>query len=153
MPEGRTGRREFLANLVLGFAGLLGLGLLAERLLEFLYPIVPPEQEVEIAVARRDAIPPGGGTVVHLPSGHVAIEDVNGEIRAFSAVCTHLGCIIKWQPSADHTWFCPCHKGTYDREGRVVSGPPPRPLVKLPASVRDGVVYVKTKVRPPVSQA
>jgi cytochrome b6-f complex iron-sulfur subunit len=108
---------------------------------------VPPEEQVELAVAREDAIAAGGGTVVHLPFGHVALENVNGEIRAFSAVCTHLGCIIKWQPAADHAWFCPCHKGKYDREGKVVAGPPPRPLARLPVSVRDGTVFVKMKIR------
>lgn len=108
---------------------------------------MPPEEQVELAVAREDAIAAGGGTVVHLPFGHVALENVNGEIRAFSAVCTHLGCIIKWQPAADHTWFCPCHKGKYDREGKVVAGPPPRPLARLPVSVRDGTVFVKMKIR------
>jgi cytochrome b6-f complex iron-sulfur subunit len=136
-----------MANVALALAGALGFGLFAERLLAFLYPIVPPEEQVELAVAREDAIPVGGGTVVHLPYGHVALENANGEIRAFSAVCTHLGCIIKWQPASDHTWFCPCHKGKYDREGKVVAGPPPRPLARLPVSVRDGTVYVKMKIR------
>ena len=132
-------------------AGVLGFGLLAERLFAFLSPIVPPEQEVELAVARQDAV--GPGTVVHLPFGHVALENVNGEIRAFSAVCTHLGCIIKWQPTNDSKWFCPCHKGRYDAEGRVVAGPPPRPLTRLPVSVRDGTVFVKMKIRPQVPVA
>lgn len=143
------GRREFLANAVLVIASLLGLGSLAARFLSFLYPVVPPAQEIEVAVAARDAIPANGGVVVHSPAGHVALEDAGGEIRAFSAVCTHLGCIIKWQPGMKHVWFCACHNGMYDRRGKVVGGPPPRPLDPLPVAVRDGQVFVRLKVRPP----
>ena len=147
------GRREFLANLVLGVAGLLTLGGFASRFFAFLYPVVPPEQLVEVPAASRDQIPRNGGMVVSLPVGHVALVDADGELRAFSAVCTHLGCIVKWQPDGGHVWYCPCHKGTYDREGRVVSGPPPRPLQRYGVAVRDGKVYVKLPYRPPVLPA
>ena len=153
-PEGSErpiGRRAFLANLVLGVAGLLGLGLLGERFLAFLYPVVPPEQEVEFDVLARDAIPAGGGIIAHTPLGHIALSDEGGEVRAFSAVCTHLGCIVKYQPGPGRAWYCPCHKGTYATDGRVVSGPPPRPLLRLPVAVREGRVFVKLRVRPPAS--
>jgi cytochrome b6-f complex iron-sulfur subunit len=155
VEEGKRpgGRREFLANLVLGVAGLLSLGGFASRFFQFLYPVVPPEQLIEVPAASRDQIPRNGGMIVNLPSGHVALVDADGELRAFSAVCTHLGCIVKWQPAAGHVWYCPCHKGTYDREGRVVSGPPPRPLQRYAVAVRDGKVYVKLPYRPPVLPA
>ena len=145
------GRRDFLANLVLGVAGLLGVGMLGERFLAFLYPVVPPEQKVEFDVIARDAIPAGGGIIAHTPYGHVALSDVGGEVRAFSAVCTHLGCIVKYQPGPGRAWYCPCHQGTYDATGRVVSGPPPRPLTRLPAAVREGRVFVTMQVRPAAS--
>lgn len=148
-PKGS--RRDFLANLVLGIAGFLSVGALASRMFGFLYPVVPPEELVEVPVGSRDQIRPNGGMVVNLPAGHVALVDVGGELRAFSAVCTHLGCIIKWQPAANSLWFCPCHKGTYDRDGHVVSGPPPRPLKRYEVAVRDGKVFVKIPYRPPVT--
>ena len=50
--------------------------------------------------------------------------------RAFSAVCQHLGCSVRWD-AAKKQFLCPCHGGVYDRDGRVVSGPPPRPLERL----------------------
>jgi cytochrome b6-f complex iron-sulfur subunit len=146
----KLGRRDFLANAVLGVAAVLGFGTLGERFLAFLYPVVPPERDVEFDVAARDAIPKGGGTIASTPFGHIALLDQGGEIRAFSAVCTHLGCIIKYDPGPGRTWFCPCHKGTYDAAGKVVSGPPPRPLPSFPATVRDGRVFVKMRVRPRV---
>jgi cytochrome b6-f complex iron-sulfur subunit len=148
VPTG-MGRREFFTNVVLVVAATMGVGALASRFLQFLYPVVPAEREIEVPIIERSAIPRGGGIVVHSPVGHIAVEDVSGEIRAFSAVCTHLGCIVTWQPTDNHVWYCPCHKGKYDRAGRVVSGPPPRPLDAFPATVRDGQVFVKLRVRPP----
>lgn len=50
--------------------------------------------------------------------------------RALSATCTHLGCRVSWQPGTNQ-FRCPCHGGVFDREGRVVSGPPPTPLRRL----------------------
>lgn len=150
----RTGsRRDFLANLALGIAGILSVGGFASRFLGFLYPVVPPEQLIEVPVAGREQIPVNGGMVVNLPVGHVALVDAGGEVRAFSAVCTHLGCIVRWQPTGDSVWYCPCHKGRYDRGGHVVSGPPPRPLRQYEVAVRQGKVYVKLPYRPPVQPA
>lgn len=51
-------------------------------------------------------------------------------VHALSATCTHLGCRVRWDVG-DSTFRCPCHGGVFDAEGRVVSGPPPRPLDRL----------------------
>jgi Rieske Fe-S protein len=58
------------------------------------------------------------------------------EVRALSATCTHLGCQIVWE-SKEKRFHCPCHGGVYDAGGRVISGPPPRPLERLDARVDD----------------
>ena len=49
------------------------------------------------------------------------------KFRAFSAICTHLGCIVKWDP-ATRKILCPCHAGSFGPDGKVLAGPPPRPL-------------------------
>ena len=148
-----NGRREFVADLVLTVAAAVGFGGVAARFLQYLYPVVPPEQVIEVAAGRRDAVPPNGGMVVSLPGGHVALVDVSGELRAFSAVCTHLGCIVQSQPTEHHALYCACHGGMFNREGEVVGGPPPRPLPRYPVEVRDGQVFIKLTVRPPVLTA
>jgi cytochrome b6-f complex iron-sulfur subunit len=145
----RPTRRAFLTNLLLGISGALGAGMLAQRFFLFLSPPAGPEREVEIPAIELDAIPDGGGRIVHLPAGHVAIERNGDQVRAFSAVCTHLGCVIEWHPDGPQAWHCPCHHGRYDRDGRVLAGPPPRPLTPIPASVRAGQVVVKLTVRAP----
>lgn len=145
-------RRDFIANLVVGVAGLFGLGGFALRFLQYLYPVVPPLQVLEVPVARRDAIPANGGLVVTLPTGHVALVDKGGDVRAFSAVCTHLGCLVRWEGPMEHL-YCPCHQGMFDRDGSVAGGPPPRPLERFPVEVRDGQVFVTIKVRPKTATA
>lgn len=70
--------------------------------------------------------------------------DGGRQVRAVSATCTHLGCQVHWD--AKTTRFqCPCHGGEYDAEGRVIAGPPPRPLESLAVRVDpgDGSVLVQ----------
>ena len=55
-------------------------------------------------------------------------------VRAFSATCTHLGCQVRWEADA-RRFLCPCHGGVYDASGRVLEGPPPRPLDTLEARI------------------
>lgn len=57
------------------------------------------------------------------------------DVRAFDAVCTHLECTVEYRPNHDDM-FCPCHDGVYDLHGKVVSGPPPSPLVEYKVTLR-----------------
>ena len=62
---------------------------------------------------------------------------------AFSAVCTHLGCLVEFDP-AKRVIICPCHAASFDLEGRVAGGPPPRPLAAYNVAEVEGTVYVST---------
>lgn len=57
----------------------------------------------------------------------ILIRTPEGQLKSFSAVCTHLDCTVQYVPGKRHI-FCACHSGKYDLNGRVISGPPPRPL-------------------------
>jgi cytochrome b6-f complex iron-sulfur subunit len=57
----------------------------------------------------------------------ILIRVAEGDIRAFSATCTHLDCIVGYQKPENRMW-CNCHGGAYDITGRNVAGPPPKPL-------------------------
>jgi thiosulfate dehydrogenase [quinone] large subunit len=60
---------------------------------------------------------------------------------AFSAICTHAGCTIEFNPAAEQ-FVCPCHGGTFDaKTGRVLAGPPPAPLAQVPVQFRNGEVF------------
>ncbi|RTH26416.1 ubiquinol-cytochrome c reductase iron-sulfur subunit [Thermus scotoductus] len=71
----------------------------------------------------------------------VAQNGVEG-IVAYSAVCTHLGCIVSQWVADKKAALCPCHGGIYDlaRGARVIAGPPPRPVPQLPLKVEEGVL-------------
>jgi cytochrome b6-f complex iron-sulfur subunit len=137
-------RREFLASVAASVGIAFGLGALAFRFLEYLYPVVPPIKWIEVPAGKLSEIPPDGVRFVSLPEGPVLLERAGGEIRALSAICTHLGCIVQWHPKA-RKFICPCHHGTYNFDGAVLSGPPPRPLVKLQAQTRGQEVFVRMK--------
>ena len=57
----------------------------------------------------------------------ILLRTPSGELRAFSAVCTHLSCIVQYRPDISQIW-CACHNGHFDLNGHNVSGPPPAPL-------------------------
>jgi glycine/D-amino acid oxidase-like deaminating enzyme/nitrite reductase/ring-hydroxylating ferredoxin subunit len=81
-----------------------------------------------------DEIEPGGGAVMNLGRGKIAVwKEANGNPHAVSASCTHKGCIVTWN-NADRTWDCPCHGSIFATDGSVIHGPAlePLPLKKLP---------------------
>jgi Rieske Fe-S protein len=70
-----------------------------------------------------DDLSPGEGAVLKLNGERVAVfKDERGRVQAVSAVCTHLRCILGWNP-ADRTWDCPCHGSRFALDGAVIHGP------------------------------
>jgi glycine/D-amino acid oxidase-like deaminating enzyme/nitrite reductase/ring-hydroxylating ferredoxin subunit len=79
-------------------------------------------------VESPDDIPRESGAVLrHGLEKVAAYRDAQGELHERSAVCTHFGCIVKWNGS-EKTWDCPCHGSRYDPYGRVINGPANKPL-------------------------
>lgn len=72
----------------------------------------------------------------------VLVLPQGGEFTVFDTECTHLGCMVTWR-SEEKQFYCPCHGGVFDPEGRPVSGPVSEPLRQLPARVSpDGELQV-----------
>jgi glycine/D-amino acid oxidase-like deaminating enzyme/nitrite reductase/ring-hydroxylating ferredoxin subunit len=70
-----------------------------------------------------DEILPGEGKVVRHGLSWVAVyKDAEGKASACSAVCPHLGGIVRWN-SGEKTWDCPCHGSRFDRTGRAICTP------------------------------
>ena len=61
--------------------------------------------------------------------------------RAFSAACTHLGCLVTWDPDKGE-FLCPCHAAVFDKDGGVVSGPPPSALPEYSIKEVEDRVFV-----------
>ena len=79
--------------------------------------------ESQSLVSGLDDIEPGGGGVMNLGRGKIAVwKSDDGTPHAFSASCTHKGCILTWN-NADRTWDCPCHGSIFSADGNVIHGP------------------------------
>ena len=73
---------------------------------------------------------PGEGKVVRDGAGQTAVSCApDGELRAVSARCTHLGCIVSWN-GAERSWDCPCHGSRFATDGSVLQGPAVSPLAE-----------------------
>jgi cytochrome b6-f complex iron-sulfur subunit len=72
----------------------------------------------------------------------IVVNTEQGGARAFSAICTHLACIVEWDETRQII-LCPCHDGRFSPvNGGVISGPPPAPLSELPLTVEGDGLYV-----------
>jgi len=82
------------------------------------------------------------GWIVAEESHSIYILTDNGrEFIAMSNICTHLGCRVRWIADREQ-FFSPCHAGVFDRQGYVVSGPPPRPLDRYELKVEGDQIFV-----------
>ena len=138
--------RRVFVNLFLG-GSLLG------TVVSFLYPVIryliPPRQAEAVAkrivAAKAGELAPNSAKLFRFgSSAAVLINTSDGELRAFSATCTHLTCTVRYEGDSG-TLFCPCHNGRFDLAGNVLSGPPPRPLEAFEVEVSGGDIYVSKK--------
>lgn len=139
MPQGRR-------NIVFW---ILGGGFIGS-LVSFLYPVIrflnPPavaEAAVnEVVDGKVQDLAPNSGKIVRFGAQPVLlIRLTETNWRAFSAVCTHLGCIVQYDSTRRIIW-CACHNGMYDLNGKVISGPPPLPLQEYAVHLRAGEVVI-----------
>lgn len=96
-----------------------------------------------VEVGKAEDFGPGSGKIVSVNDKPVIV--VNGKaggLKAFTAICTHLGCIVSWD-ARKNSIACPCHDGFFNPvTGAVVSGPPPKPLAQYEVIVKDGKVLI-----------
>ncbi|MGQ9629082.1 MAG: QcrA and Rieske domain-containing protein [bacterium] len=127
----------------------LGGGLVATAA-SILYPVLrfitPPKVREatvsNVVVGKVGELPPNSGKIFKFGAKPgILINTPEGELRAFSAICTHLACIVQYRSDFRHIW-CACHNGHYDLHGRVISGPPPRPLEEYKVIVQGENIIV-----------
>jgi cytochrome b6-f complex iron-sulfur subunit len=135
-----SSRRKFLTT-CLGAIGVTGLGASLYPLFRYLSPskAAGTKQKVTfqltgLAEGEAQYFQMGG-------KAGVLVKPRGGTVAVFSAVCTHLGCIVQWQ-KAQGQFLCPCHGGQFSAQGTVLGGPPPKPLEKLPFVVNGTTITI-----------
>jgi thiosulfate dehydrogenase (quinone) large subunit len=104
----------------------------------------PSTPAPDIVVAAASSVPVGRAISFTAPDGNPAwvVHPSGDTFVAFSAVCTHLGCPVQYEPSTIE-FICPCHGGVYDaRNGQVLQGPPPMPLPSIAVKVVNGQIRI-----------
>ena len=131
---------------------LLG-GSLGATMVSVLYPIVefliPPQvneaPQNNIIAGKAGDLKPNTGRIFKFGARPgILVRTPEGELRAFSATCTHLECTVQYRDDLQRIW-CACHGGQFDLNGINVAGPPPRPLERYTVNVSgDDVVVSKS---------
>ncbi|MCD6200814.1 MAG: Rieske (2Fe-2S) protein [Bacteroidales bacterium] len=138
-------RRDALKNLLtfipLGtaFAGITAIGL------RF---ITPKKQEVtrRIFALHLEELPVNASRKITDLRGKdlMLVRTDNQEVKAMSTVCTHLGCTVQWEKDKQE-FYCPCHGGRFDKNGKVIAGPPPAPLDTYPTDLEGDNIFIYFK--------
>jgi Rieske Fe-S protein len=144
-PAAAPTRRQALGRLAMWASLVAAYGTAASFVARFLYPRRRSVAVRKVYVCRRDELRDGESRETTDLRGLPVLLVRQGEgVRALSKVCPHLGCRVRWEQTKDR-FFCPCHDGVFDREGRVVSGPAPRALDRYEVEVAGGAVYLSMK--------
>jgi len=137
------GRRRFI-RMLLGFSVVSTLAMVVTPLIGFLVPpkTVSTGAGGRILAATTADLPIGSGKVVAMGSKPVIVVNTAAGVKAFSAICTHLGCIVHYDTTAGHI-ICPCHDGHFSpASGAVISGPPPQPLATVDVAVEKDQIFL-----------
>ncbi len=115
-----------------------------------LYPVLRYVMPPKVAEAQTNSVMAGKLSQLAPNTGHIfrfgskpgiVIRTPAGDVRAFSAVCTHLQCTVQYRTDFQAIW-CACHNGRYNLNGINVAGPPPRPLTKYKVAIKGDDIWV-----------
>jgi|SRR3990170_4942395 len=146
MKNGRVSRRRFLNWFLNTSTGAF--------LVSVFYPVarflLPPEVQestartVTLSVKPEDVKPNSGQIFRFGSQPGILVRTSGGDLRAFTAICTHLACIVQYRGDLGHIW-CACHNGHFDLNGKNIGGPPPKPLEQYSVNARgEQLVISKT---------
>jgi Rieske Fe-S protein len=143
LKESLLSRRDFFTGLIYG--GLASLtAFLGYPVVRFLYyeKKLPLPQAVTAPLAEIEKIPVN--SAVYFQYGYlpgILVKTQTGEIKAFSAKCTHLDCNVQYQPETQQ-FHCACHDGYFDITGKNIAGPPPSPLLAFTVRQEGDVMVI-----------
>lgn len=140
LPLPKPDRRRFLQWSIFGLlAAFFAAGI--NGIVRYLLPPPAPKQTGELSLPIGQ-IPLKSSLIVEYQGSPVIIIHTEKGFDAYSAACTHLGCIVKWVRE-EKEFHCPCHAARFDASGKVLAGPAPEPLHRRAIEVRnEQIVFV-----------
>lgn len=151
-------RRQFFGWFVGGAVAVAGVAVATPVVGYILNPVFGKKrQQVSIPLVSTSQVPVGTPTFVTYKedeqdgwiSGQVehaawVVTTDGKDYAVFDPACTHLGCLYAWNPG-QHEFQCPCHGSAFGIDGKVLSGPAPRPLDRMPFKIQNGIItLIKT---------
>ena len=142
-----TSRRSLLGWAGVGVALTAAYGTFAAFIARYLTPA--RSRRSWLYVARSIQLPEGAARLFTTPGGaKISITrqgTTDDDLVALSSTCPHLGCQVRWEPHNDR-FFCPCHNGIFDADGRATAGPPAdagQSLLQYPLKAENGMVFIE----------
>ena len=142
-----TSRRHFI-DILLGASVLGWLASVIYPVIRYLKPLpqTGPGGPTHLTRDEASKLEQKQFVIVPVSGQRVIVVQTPERLCAFSAKCTHEGCTVSYLPGQSVIW-CPCHDGRFDLQGRVLSGPPPKPLPQFAANRQPdgGIVITEEK--------
>lgn len=151
----QVSRRDFMRTTIVAIGGFIGGAIGLPAIPYIIGPALKKDEETWIRLGAVSKVeldtPTLFKTTLETQTGWISSAEEfsvyvlteNGQdFTVLSNICTHLGCRVRWIPE-EGEFFCPCHNGVFAKDGKVVDGPPPRPMDRFEGKVEDGVLYVK----------
>lgn len=153
--EAGPDRRAFLSGSSVAVATSLaaGYGALIATGARFLYPAAA-RANIWMFVSELEAIERGHSLEFEAPTGAKIVIARQGETGtvddfvALSSTCPHLGCQVDWKPREKH-FYCPCHAGVFDPQGKAIGGPPAaagQSLPRYPLKIENGLLFIEVPI-------
>lgn len=149
MKESEPSRRRFLARVVVVLNALVAMVVATPAAGYLLSPLLRRRSSQWVAiggVTKFKSETPQRVAYEYADEGGYSVERTRRvafvgrreeDVIVLSPVCTHMGCNVAFNETSS-LFECPCHGGKYDMSGRVVDGPPPKPLRRFQTRTRDG---------------
>lgn len=133
-------RRRFLLVMLGAVGGALAV-MAGWPVIRFFMPRDTGGASGKIEVPKGEVLPGKAHFFDYQGRPAVLLQRTSGDYIALTAVCTHLGCIVKWLDDKQE-FLCPCHGGRFSIDGKVLGGPPPAPLKTFPVTLKGDRIVV-----------
>ena len=128
-------RRNFINVSLLGSLSALAAAIIYPIVRFFMPPKIPQAVQNEVTAAKVGELKLNSAKIFNFGAKPgILIHTEDGKYKAFSAICTHLDCIVQYREDVKHIW-CACHNGHFDLFGKNISGPPPSPLEEFKVTI------------------